>query len=56
LVCFEFFTIIESFGWGFYWLFDIDDLIFFSLSSKFFLESEPLVFFQVFVFASIAKL
>ena len=50
------FAIIESFGWGFHWLFDIDGLIFFSLSSKFFLESEPFVFFQVFVFAFIAKL
>jgi len=49
------FTIIESFGWGFYWLFDIDDLIFFSLSSKFFLESEPFVFFQVFCFCFYCK-
>jgi hypothetical protein len=37
-------------------LFGIDDLIFFSLSSEFFLESEPHVFFQVFVFALLKTL
>ena len=49
------FAIIEGFGWGFHWLFDIDGLIFFSLLSKFFLESEPFVFFQVFCFCFYCK-